>query len=91
MTTSARRHPTMLSLAVIATAGAVWFGLASATGLIFHLMPAAPSIAGAWVLSRGPVGSRSRFPRAATLLFGALTASTVALLLSDQRRPLDDP
>ncbi len=86
-----RRHPTLLSLTAVVAAGAMWFGLAAATGLIFHLMPAAPSIAGAWVLTRRRVGLGSQLTSAAILLFGALAASGVAVILAVQNLPLDEP
>lgn len=89
--TIAQRHATLLAFVASGAAGAAWLGLAVATGLIFHFMPAAPSIAGAWVLSRRRGGPGSRSIATAILLFGVLTAFGVAMLLAIQDRPLDEP
>ncbi len=48
-----RRHRLWTATVVTATAalgaGALWFALSVATGLIFHFMPAAPILAAVWV------------------------------------------
>lgn len=48
-----RRHrlwtATVVTAAAALGAGALWFALSVATGLIFHFMPAAPILAAVWV------------------------------------------
>ena len=49
-----RRHGpwsvTLVTAAAALGAGALWFALSVATGLIFHFMPAAPTLVAVWVL-----------------------------------------
>lgn len=91
-TTTARLqgHPVALALAAAAATAAVWFGLASVTGLIFHLMPAAPTIAAAWMIrfAGAAVPSERQLAAVAT---GASFAGATTILLARQGRPLDEP
>ncbi len=77
----------------LAGAGAVallWYALASVTGLIFHFMPAGPSLAAAWILRWADEPPRRR-PRIAALASGAAIALATTVLLAQEGRPLDDP
>ena len=40
---------TVVTSAAVLGAGALWFALSVATGLIFHFMPAAPILAAVWI------------------------------------------
>lgn len=67
-----------------------WYGLATATGLIYHFLPAAPPVAAAWTLrsaNHGPIGRRSS---ALVLAVGLAAASAITLDLALQGRSLDD-
>ncbi|MCA1570181.1 MAG: hypothetical protein LC798_07640 [Chloroflexi bacterium] len=65
-----------------------WMALAAATGLIFHLMPAAPPRLAGVLLRRG--GQRSAIALVATIGAGIVVSVTVAAALARVGRPLDD-
>lgn len=75
-------------LAAAASAG-IWIVLALVSGLIFHLLPAAPPLVGAWAY-RAAGGSRRA--RAAIVLASAGVALSLLAsgLLAAAQRPLDD-
>jgi hypothetical protein len=83
-----------VALAFLAATGAgvLWLALSTSTGLIFHLMPGAPVLAGAWAYrwreGRGP----APWLRVALILVAATFAASAAVLtLVAAGRPLDDP
>ena len=63
-----------LAGAAMVAAAALWYGLSIATGLIFHFMPGAPALAGAWVF-RTAARRPASWPEAALLAAGAALAS----------------
>ena len=91
MTTWKRTHVVWLALAGAAAAAFIWYGLALATGLIFHFMPAGPTLVAAWVARSSTDGPPSRRRVAAVLIVGSLTALLTSLVLAGQGRPLDEP
>lgn len=84
-----RRSALLLAIAGVVVAGVVWLLLAIATGLIFHLMPAGPSLLGGLLLRRGR--RRSFREVVAVIGTGAVVSLAVALALSRLGQPLDDP
>ena len=82
-----------LSAAVLAAAAATtaWLVLAQATGLVFHFMPAAPFLAGAWANRARSAGAQAPGldTAAALLAAGTLAAVGIAALVA-AARPLDD-
>ncbi len=91
MTTWMRDHSVSLALAGAVAAGLVWYGLASATGLIFHFMPAGPTLVAAWIVRSAVDQPLSRGRRAALLALGASVALVTTVVLAAQGRPLDEP
>lgn len=82
-------HPLAASVAAAATTAIAWYVLASVTGLIFHLMPAAPAIAAAWTLRvAGPASSVSR--SVAAVAAGTTLGAGTLLVLVAAERPLDE-
>ena len=80
-----------LSIAGAVAAALVWFALASATGLIFHFMPAAPSLVAAWIMRADVDGNHRPGRLGAGLVAATLVAVLMTLVLSAQGRPLDEP
>jgi len=92
-----RRHgPWPVAVVVTATAalgaGALWFALSLATGLVFHFMPAAPILVAVWIRRalgpNTPVGWPSLWAHIAgglvvAVVAGAAIASVGALLDSE--------
>ncbi|HEX9549744.1 MAG TPA: hypothetical protein VF971_01475 [Candidatus Limnocylindrales bacterium] len=91
MTDWLRKRPTGLALASSVAAALAWFALASATGLIFHVMPAAPTLAAAYVVRWAVDRPPSRARRSAILALGASIAAAMSLILGFGGRPLDEP
>lgn len=96
MSTLAREHAIALALAGAVAAALAWYALASLTGLIFHLMPAGPTLVAAsivrWAEGRSPGGrSVGRSRRAALLVAGASIAVAMSLGLESSGHPLDEP
>ena len=76
------RPPGLVVLAILAAAGAgiLWFTLAIATGLIFHFLPGAAFLAGAWTYRWRSGGGRATGPHVAIVLFAGAAATSVAIL-----------
>jgi hypothetical protein len=91
VTSPLRTHVVWLALAGASAAAFVWYGLASVTGLIFHFMPAGPTLLAAWIVRSAADGPPSRGRLAAVLTVGSVTALFTTLVLAGQGRPLDDP
>lgn len=91
MTTWIRNHRVFLALGGAVTAALVWYALASATGLIFHFMPAGPTLVAAWIVRSADDQPPSRGRRAALLALGASVALATTAVLAAQGRPLDEP
>lgn len=91
MTTWIRDHRVSLALAGAVAAALVWYALASATGLIFHFLPAGPTLVAAWIVRSADDRPPSRGRRAALLALGVSVALAMALVLAAQGRPLDEP
>lgn len=91
MTTLIREHSVALAIAGAVAVGVAWYALATTTGLIFHLMPAGPTLAAAWVDRRADRRPLSRGRRLAVLAAGTLIAVTASLILAAAGRPLDEP
>jgi hypothetical protein len=89
---SRRIGPLPAAALAAAAATIAWLVLALATGLIFHFMPAAPFLAGAWAHRARSDGARAPGldTTAALLVAGALAAVGIAALVA-MSRPLDDP
>ncbi len=87
----ARRHPVATALAGAGAVALLWYALASVTGLIFHFMPAGPTLAAAWILRWVADEPPRRRPRIAALASGAAIALAMTVLLAQEGRPLDDP
>ncbi len=84
-----RRSALPVAIAGVVAAGVAWLLLALATGLIFHLMPAGPSLLGAFLLRREDL---RRWTEVVGIIgAGAVVSLAVALTLSRLGRPLDDP
>jgi hypothetical protein len=89
-----RRSPSSrdAALAVLAAfgVGVLWLALAIATGLIFHFLPGATFLAGAWTYRWRTRGARATWLHVAVVLVAAAVATAVALVaLAAARRPLD--
>lgn len=82
-------HALAGSVAAAAATAVAWYLLASMTGFIFHLMPAAPAIAAAWTL-RGADPTSSRPRRLAVVAAGTGIGASTLLVLAAMGRPLDD-
>ncbi len=91
MTTWMRHNGVSLALAGAVAAALVWYVLASATGLIFHFMPAAPTLVAAWIVRWADHQPPSRGRRAGLLVLGASVALATTVVLATQGRPLDEP
>lgn len=78
-----------LGLLAAIAATAIWILLALVSGLIFHLMPAAPPLVGAWVYRLA--GGRRLFREAVLLAGAGIGLSLLGIgLLAAAARPLDD-
>lgn len=86
-----RDHTVSLTLGGAVAAALAWYALASATGLIFHFMPAGPTLVAAWIVRSADDQPPSRGRRAALLALGASVGLATALVLAAQGRPLDEP
>ena len=84
-------HAVAAALAAAVTTALVWYVLASVTGLIFHFMPAGPTLATAWVLQSVDNRPRGRGQRTAALAASASIALAMTLVLAGVGRPLDEP
>lgn len=82
--------PATALLAALAAATA-WYVLASATGLIFHFMPAAAPLAGAWVLRRVACGRTRPWVGLAVWAGSVALALAATAVIASSRLPLDDP
>lgn len=85
---------TALALALLASigTGAAWFGLATATGLIFHFLPGATFLAAGWTFRRRSGGAATSWTLLGMILVGATIASAVTLAgLIATGQPLDEP
>lgn len=91
MTTWVRDHSVSLALAGAVAAALVWYALASATGLIFHFMPAGPTLVAAWIVRSADDQPPSRGRRAALLALSASVALATTVVLAAQGHPLDEP
>jgi hypothetical protein len=91
VTTWVQTHTTSLVIAGAVAAAFVWYVLASVTGLIFHFMPAGPTLVAAWIARSAGDGPPRRGRAAAVLVVGALVALLMTLALAGLGRPLDDP
>lgn len=80
--------PVRLAVAGAVAAGSAWFALAMATGLIFHLMPAAPPLLAGIILRRG----HQRSTTASAMVIGSavVISLAVAMALARLGLPLDD-
>lgn len=68
----------------------VWSALAGITGLIFHFMPAGPTLASAWIGRSAGSEIYGRTQRLLVLAIGASISVATTLLLAAQGRALDD-
>ncbi len=91
MTTWVRDHTVSNALAGAVAAALAWYVLASATGLIFHFMPAGPTLVATWIVRSADDQPPSRARRAALLALGVSVALATTLVLAAQGRPLDEP
>ena len=77
-----RRHRLWTATVVTATAalgaGALWFVLSVATGLIFHFMPAAPILAAVWTRRVYGPAAPIPWPSLWALVAGGLVVAVVA-------------
>lgn len=78
-----------LAVAGAVAAGSAWLALAMASGLIFHLMPAAPPLVAGIILRLG----QQRSTAASALVIGSavVISLAVAMALARLGLPLDDP
>ncbi len=72
-----RQAPAAAALLGAVVAALAWYSLASATGLIFHFMPAAPPLVAAWLVRELGGGSIER-RRALIVWAGSLTVAAAA-------------
>lgn len=86
-----REHAVVFALAAAVATALVWYVLASVTGLIFHFMPAGPTLVTAWIVRWADDRPRGRGQRTALLAFGASIALAMALVLAREGRSLDEP
>ena len=91
MTATIREHPLASAVAAAMAAGAAWWALAAVSGLIFHLMPAAPTLAAAAVVRLTEAPRPGRVREAAPLVAGASIAVAASLVVAAAGLPLDDP
>lgn len=77
-----RRHGpwpvAVVTAAAALGAGALWFALSIATGLIFHFMPAAPILAAVWVLRAYGPDAPVPWPSLWAHIAGGLLVAVVA-------------
>lgn len=91
MTAPVLCRPALVAALAAAAAVGVWFGLSIWTGLIFHLMPAAPPLAAAWAWRRSAPGG---VPGAAVLIpvgIGIVSAVAGARAVQAAGGALDAP
>jgi hypothetical protein len=91
VTARVREHAVGLAIAGAIAAALAWYVLASVTGLIFHFMPAGPTIATAWILRWADDRPTARRHRTALLALGASIALVMTLVLAVEGRQLDEP
>ncbi|CAN5488715.1 hypothetical protein BH20CHL7_BH20CHL7_09840 [soil metagenome] len=78
---SRRRRPwaaAAVTSAAVLGAGALWFVLSVATGLIFHFMPAAPILAAVWTRRAYGPGAPIPWPSLWAHVAGGLVVAAVA-------------
>lgn len=80
--------PLLLAAAAAAAAGVAWVALAATTGLIYHLMPAAPPLA-AWALLSWTGSPTTARQRLGGIALAAAISVAVALALASTGYPLD--
>jgi|GEM_PF-2560355 len=77
-----RRHGpwpvAVVTAAAALGAGALWFALSIATGLIFHFMPAAPILAAVWVLRAYGPDAPVPWPSLWAHIAGGLVVTVIA-------------
>lgn len=91
VTARIREHAIAFALAGAVAAALVWYALASVTGLIFHFMPAGPTLVTAWIVRWADDRPRGRGQRTVLLAAGASIALAMTLVLAGEGRPLDEP
>ena len=91
MTATIREHPLASAVAAAIAAAAAWWALAAVSELIFHLMPAAPTLAAAAVVRLAEAPRPGRVREAAPLVAGASIAVAASLVVAAAGLPLDDP
>ncbi len=68
----------LVTAAAALGAGAVWFALSVATGLIFHFMPAAPIVVAVWIRRALGPNAPVPWPSLWALVAGGLVVAVVA-------------
>jgi hypothetical protein len=90
-TTGSQTGVLALSILVASAAGLLWFVLATATGLIFHFLPGASFLAGAWAYRWRPGTGPAPWSHVAAILVAGLVVTAVILgALGATGQPLDD-
>lgn len=78
-----RRAAVALALAGVGVAAAVvaWIALASATGLVYHFLPGATFLAGAWVFRQAAPSRRASLPELAAIAAAGATGTVLGVVL----------